>query len=230
RRLAAVSQVFLKDRPVALRQHVWRVLHGNGANGCAFAVKPVRAYGPFKGRRIHGRFHFVAVTVVPRPGRDEMSNSSMMRLTPGNPKPRPPQVEYPACAASLVSAIPGPRSLATTVIPRLVLLLIGLMWILPCLAYVKMLRVSSEIAVATRVPSQAENPNCRAISRPSRRAVIKSLSDATGTHTSCSLLEPTLLMIAPLDRISQHEKQVRSRFVCSSRLYLASVSIRLIRM
>jgi len=56
------------------------------------------------------------------------------------------------------------------------------------------------------------------------------LSDATGTHTSCSLLEPTLFMIAPLDRISQHEKQVRSRFVCSSRLYLASVSIRLIRM
>src|SRR6266853_4812864 len=34
--------------------------------------------------------HFVTVTVVPLPTVEAMSNSSIRRLTPGNPRPRPP--------------------------------------------------------------------------------------------------------------------------------------------
>src|SRR5262249_60246700 len=37
--------------------------------------------------------HFVAVTVVPIPMSETMSNSSISRLTPARPSPRPPDVE-----------------------------------------------------------------------------------------------------------------------------------------
>lgn len=37
--------------------------------------------------------HFVTVTVVPRPTVDSMANSSISLRTPGNPRPRPPEVE-----------------------------------------------------------------------------------------------------------------------------------------
>ncbi len=39
------------------------------------------------------RFHFLAVTVVPLPIRETISNSSISRLTPGSPSPRLPEVE-----------------------------------------------------------------------------------------------------------------------------------------
>ena len=37
--------------------------------------------------------HLVIVTVVPLPALEAMSNSSMRRLTPGSPRPRPPELE-----------------------------------------------------------------------------------------------------------------------------------------
>src|SRR5882762_6192800 len=61
--------------------------------------------------------HFVIVTVVPLPALEAMSNSSIRRLTPGNPRPRPPELEYPSRSARVTSAIPGPESLATIVRP-----------------------------------------------------------------------------------------------------------------
>src|SRR5437762_607968 len=41
----------------------------------------------------HQGNHFVTVTVVPLPALETMSNSSMRRRTPGNPRPRPPELE-----------------------------------------------------------------------------------------------------------------------------------------
>ena len=41
----------------------------------------------------HQGSHFVTVTVVPPPALETMSNSSMRRRTPGNPRPRPPELE-----------------------------------------------------------------------------------------------------------------------------------------
>ena len=41
----------------------------------------------------HQGSHFVIVTVVPLPAPEAMSNSSIRRLTPGNPSPRPPELE-----------------------------------------------------------------------------------------------------------------------------------------
>src|ERR1700682_1283430 len=61
--------------------------------------------------------HFVIVTVVPLPALEAMSNSSMRRLTPGNPKARPTALEEPSRSARVRSAIPGPESLATIVRP-----------------------------------------------------------------------------------------------------------------
>jgi hypothetical protein len=37
--------------------------------------------------------HFLTVTTVPRRSSDSMANSSINRLTPGSPKPNPPEVE-----------------------------------------------------------------------------------------------------------------------------------------
>ena len=40
--------------------------------------------------------HFFTATVVPRPGWEVISNSSIRRRTPGNPSPRLPEVEKPS--------------------------------------------------------------------------------------------------------------------------------------
>src|SRR5438876_5012546 len=56
------------------------------------------------------RFHFFTVTVVPRPTSETMSNSSVSRLTPGSPRPRPPEVEKPLSMAWGILGIPGPSS------------------------------------------------------------------------------------------------------------------------
>src|SRR2546422_6983239 len=65
------------------------------------------------------RFHRRTVTVVPLPKSEMISNSSISRRVPGRPRPRPPEVEYPSCMASVTSGIPGPSSTATTSTPRL---------------------------------------------------------------------------------------------------------------
>src|SRR5207237_1176113 len=56
-----------------------------------------------------------------------------------------------------------------------------------------MLRASSEIVVATSVASLAEKPSCSAITRPLRRAVTRSLSEVTWTHTTISRSVTTML-------------------------------------
>src|SRR5439155_688615 len=63
--------------------------------------------------------HFRAVTVVPLPNSERISNSSMRRRTPGRPSPRLPEVEKPSSMASATSRIPGPASAARTSTPRL---------------------------------------------------------------------------------------------------------------
>ncbi len=44
-------------------------------------------------------FHFFTATVVPLPGWELISNSSIKRRTPGNPSPRLPDVENPSRSA-----------------------------------------------------------------------------------------------------------------------------------
>ncbi len=44
-------------------------------------------------------FHFFTATIVPRPGWEVISNSSIKRRTPGNPSPRLPDVEKPSRSA-----------------------------------------------------------------------------------------------------------------------------------
>src|ERR1700675_3443670 len=41
-------------------------------------------------------FHFFTVTIVPRPGSEAISKSSIKRRTPGRPRPRLPDVEKPS--------------------------------------------------------------------------------------------------------------------------------------
>ena len=43
--------------------------------------------------------HFFTVTIVPRPGSEVISNSSISRRTPGSPSPRLPDVENPSRSA-----------------------------------------------------------------------------------------------------------------------------------
>ena len=43
--------------------------------------------------RVRHCFHFLTTTTVPRPTVDEISNSSISRLTPGRPTPSRPEVE-----------------------------------------------------------------------------------------------------------------------------------------
>src|SRR6266481_5880180 len=52
-------------------------------------------------------FHFFTATVVPRPGWEVISNSSIKRRTPGSPSPRLPEVEKP-------SRVENPSSAAIT--------------------------------------------------------------------------------------------------------------------
>src|ERR1700676_21728 len=49
----------------------------------------------FHQRQIYN-FHFFTVTIVPRPGSEAISNSSIKRRTPGSPRPRLPDVEKPS--------------------------------------------------------------------------------------------------------------------------------------
>ena len=61
--------------------------------------------------------HFFTATIVPRPGWEVISNSSIKRRTPGNPSPRLPEVEKPSRNAWRTSGIPGPSSVAMTEMP-----------------------------------------------------------------------------------------------------------------
>src|SRR5438034_215834 len=132
------------------------------------------------------RSHFFTVTVVPRPTADSMSNSSVSRLTPGSPRPRPPEVEKPLCSARATLGIPGPPSRATTMIPRRLFRSMPFRTIRPRLAYRTMLRASSEIAVAISVRSVGPNPSAAASSRPFWRARTMSASERTGIELSAS--------------------------------------------
>ena len=54
-------------------------------------------YSIFDGRRCYGYcLHFFTATMVPRPGWEVISNSSIKRRTPGKPSPRLPEVEKPS--------------------------------------------------------------------------------------------------------------------------------------
>src|SRR5256886_13056638 len=53
--------------------------------------------------------HLRVVTVVPLPHSELISNSSMIRRTPGRPNPRLLEVENPSRIASVTSRIPGPE-------------------------------------------------------------------------------------------------------------------------
>src|SRR5206468_3004286 len=134
---------------------------------------------PLDGPRGHGS-HFFTVTVVPRPTAETMSNSSVSRLTPGSPRPRPPEVEKPLCSARATLGIPGPSSRATTMIPRRLFRSMPFRTIRPRSAYRTMLRASSEIAVAISVRSVGRNPSAAASSRPFWRAKTMSTSERTG--------------------------------------------------
>ncbi len=52
----------------------------------------------FHNRLSYG-LHFFTATVVPRPGWEVISNSSIKRRTPGSPSPRLPEVEKPSRSA-----------------------------------------------------------------------------------------------------------------------------------
>src|SRR5207249_5239634 len=54
--------------------------------------------------------HFFTTTLVPWPGLESISNSSIRRRTPGSPRPRLPEVEKPSRKAWLTLGIPGPVS------------------------------------------------------------------------------------------------------------------------
>src|SRR5882762_2688916 len=137
---------------------------------------------------LHQRYvyclHFFTVTVVPRPGSEAISNSSIKRRTPGNPSPRLPEVEKPSRSAWRISRIPGPSSLAITAIPCRFkpFTIFKVIW--PLRAYDTMLRANSEMAVAMSVASPIEKPSSVAISRPFWRATTMSWSDLMATRIS----------------------------------------------
>src|SRR5437879_5993101 len=86
--------------------------------------------------------------------------------------------------ARSTSRMPGPWSLATTVSPCRPLSSTMPRVSSPFLAYKRMLRASSEIAVATRVRLLFEKPICWARARPRWRAVTMSWSESIGTRVS----------------------------------------------
>src|SRR5437867_1920713 len=110
-RLAAVAEAVHRRQQDAVRERLDHVavavldLSGERQIGDAPLDEP----------RGH-RFHFFTVTVVPRPTSETMSNSSVSRLTPGSPRPRPLEVEKPFSRARATLGIPGPSSRATTMI------------------------------------------------------------------------------------------------------------------
>ncbi len=85
---SAMAQTVYDGKPHAVRNGtspmpVTRLrFSGHRCGGCA----------PFDIRRFH-LSHFLTVTVVPCPSSDPMVNSSINRLTPGSPRPKPPEVE-----------------------------------------------------------------------------------------------------------------------------------------
>src|SRR4029077_11377909 len=52
--------------------------------------------------------HFFTITLVPSPGAEEISNSSIKRRTPGSTSPKLPGVKNPSRSPCRMSAIPGP--------------------------------------------------------------------------------------------------------------------------
>src|SRR5438094_10066676 len=82
------------------------------------------------------------------------------------------------------SAMPGPWSTATTSMPFRVPLWATLMISSPVLAYWRMFRASSEIAVAIRAWSLSPKPSSAARARPPRRASTMSTSLTIGIRSS----------------------------------------------
>src|SRR5919106_1435499 len=89
-----------------------------------------------------------------------------------------------------MSGIPGPSSLATTRISATSPVFCVEMVTRPSRAWVRMLRATSEIAVAMSVASVLEKPSSRARRLPSARATTMSRSEAMGTRTSSSIAFP----------------------------------------
>src|SRR3989475_6341709 len=148
------------------------------------------------------------VTVVPFPTTEETSNSSISRLAPGRPRPSPPEVEYPSCSARPTSGMPGPWSRAITITPCRSPFETTLSAISPRLAYMRMLRASSEIAAAMTVWSPLEKPAFAATLRPCWRAVTTSTSDAIGTSSSSGTVAVPRAAVdgplAALDALASH--------------------------
>ena len=87
---------------------------GMGVPVAAHSTQPVAP-------AVHGharRAHMVVVTTVPLPTVETRLKSSISRFVPGRPSPSPWPVENPSVIASARSAMPGPSSAATTVMPR----------------------------------------------------------------------------------------------------------------
>src|SRR2546422_4793644 len=102
-----------------------------------------------------------------------------------------------------MSGMPGPWSRATRTRPSLPSLLSMPSVSSPFFAYSRMLRASSEIAVAMRVRWLFEKPICWASARPRWRAVTMSTSESIGTRVS-SFKEPTLTRGAGPPRLRIH--------------------------
>src|SRR5215472_11205350 len=83
-----------------------------------------------------------------------------------------------------MSAIPGPLSRAITTMPCLSVDRASRTMISPSLAYMTILRASSEMAVAIKVRSVEENPSLEASVRPICRALTISRSEAIGMRVS----------------------------------------------
>src|SRR5689334_5058263 len=128
---------------------------------------------------------------VPEPGEETISNSSMSRRVPGSPSPRLSAVEKPSCMARPTSAMPGPSSRATTETPPRLSRSTVSSTISPSWAYFRMLRASSEIAVAIIVTSVVPKPYRSASDRPMLRAATTSASERITTHTSSTGMRDT---------------------------------------
>src|SRR5690348_1050936 len=88
--------------------------------------------------------------------------------------------------------MPGPSSRARTRIPRLVLWFTGDTTISPLLAWVTMLRATSDMAVAIKVRSDPSKPNSSAKARPFWRAVTMSAAELMATRASFSMFQVLL--------------------------------------
>src|SRR5882724_1261387 len=91
--------------------------------------------------------------------------------------------------ARFMSLMPGPSSRAIMVMPCLPPLLAGTSRISPDLAWVTMLRATSEMAVAIKVRSDPSKPKSVAIARPFWRAVTMSAAELIATRASFSMLQ-----------------------------------------